>query len=490
MGNIYTDIAARGGGDIYIGVVGPVRTGKSTFIKRFMDKSILPNIDEGYKRDRAVDELPQSAGGRTIMTTEPKFVPNEAVEVKVEDNATFNVRLIDCVGYVVNSALGHTEDGEARMVSTPWFEEDIPFNKAAEIGTQKVIKEHSTIGVVVTTDGSVTDIERYEYVEAEERVVRELKEIGKPFVILLNSRYPDGKDALHLKGELEEKYSAPVVAVSCADMEEDDIKEILKAVLFEFPITEIDIDFPDWIDALESTHYLKESLFESVRESVKDAKIVKNAADIVEALRKNEYIESVQCDKISLGDGKIFIKADVARALFYKILGEMTGFEVAGEDKLIELMYDLSKVKKEYERIKYALEAANNTGYGIVPPEVGEMSLEEPKIIKQGGRYGVKLKASAPRLHIIKANIQTEVSPIVGSEKQSEELIKYLLSEFESDPGKIWESNIFGKSLYSLVNEGLQTKLYKMPEEARFKLQETLQKIINEGSGGLICIIL
>ncbi len=490
MENIYTDIAARGGGDIYIGVVGPVRTGKSTFIKRFMDKSVLPNIDEGYKRERAIDELPQSAGGRTIMTTEPKFVPNEAVEVRLEDNASFKVRLIDCVGYVVNSALGHTEDGEARMVSTPWFEKDIPFDKAAEIGTQKVIKEHSTIGVVVTTDGSVTDIERYEYVEAEERVVRELKEIGKPFVILLNCRQPEGKDALRLKEELEEKYNAPVVAASCADMEEEDIKDVLKAVLFEFPITEIDIDFPQWIDALESGHYLKESLFESVRESVEDALIVKSAADIVHILEENEYLDNAYCEKISLGDGKIYIKTDVRKGLFYKILGEMTGFEVAGEDKLIELMYDLSKVKKEYERIRYALDAANNTGYGIVPPEVGEMSLEEPKIIKQGGRYGVKLKASAPSLHIIKANIQTEVSPIVGSEKQSEELIKYLLSEFESDPGKIWESNIFGKSLYSLVNEGLQTKLYKMPEEARFKLQETLQKIINEGSGGLICIIL
>lgn len=490
MENIYTDIAARGGGDIYIGVVGPVRTGKSTFIKRFMDKSILPNIDEGYKRERAVDELPQSAGGRTIMTTEPKFVPNEAVEVSVGDNASFRVRLIDCVGYVVNSALGHTEDGSARMVSTPWFENDIPFDRAAEIGTQKVIKEHSTIGVVVTCDGSITDIERYEYVEAEERVVRELKEIGKPFVILLNSRHPEGKDTMRLVEELEEKYSAPVVAASCADMEEEDIKDVLRAVLFEFPITEINIDFPQWIDALENSHYLKSSLFESVRESVRDAKMVKSAADIVRLLEKNEYIDNALCEKISLGDGKIFINASVATELFYKILGEMTGFEVSGEDKLIELMYDLSKVKREYERIRYALEEANNTGYGIVPPEVGEMSLEEPKIIRQGGRYGVRLKASAPSLHIIKANIQTEVSPIVGSEKQSEELIKYLLSEFESDPGKIWESNIFGKSLYSLVNEGLQTKLCKMPEEARFKLQETLQKIINEGSGGLICIIL
>ena len=490
MENIYTDIAARGGGDIYIGVVGPVRTGKSTFIKKFMDKSVLPNITESYKRDRAVDELPQSAGGRTIMTTEPKFVPNEAVEISLGDSASFKVRLIDCVGYIVPSALGHTEDGSVRMVSTPWFEEDIPFDKAAEIGTKKVINEHSTIGVVVTTDGSITDIERYEYIEAEERVVNELKEIGKPFVILLNSRHPYDKETINLKEELSEKYSAPVVVSSCADMEEEDIKEVIKAVLFEFPISEIGIDFPDWIDALDDEHYLKKSIFNSVRDAIKEAKLVKSATDIVRILEENEYVQKAFCEKINLGDGKVNIIAEVGRSLFYKVLGEITGFEIDGEDKMISLMKSLSEMKKEYERIEGAIQAANDTGYGIVAPEVLEMSLEEPKIIKQGGRYGVKLKASAPSLHIIKANIQTEVSPIVGSEKQSEELIKYLLSEFESDPAKIWESNIFGKSLYSLVNEGLQTKLYKMPQDARFKLQETLQKIINEGSGGLICIIL
>lgn len=490
MENIYNDIAKRGGGDIYIGVVGPVRTGKSTFIKKFMDKSVLPNIKEEYKKERAIDELPQSAGGRTIMTTEPKFVPNEAVEIDLGNNAKFNVRLIDCVGYVVPSSLGHSEMGEARMVSTPWFEEDIPFENAAEIGTKKVITEHSTIGVVVTTDGSITDIERYEYVEAEERVVKELKEIGKPFVILLNSRYPDTEECAMLAESLREKYEAPVVKASCADMEEEDIKEVIRAVLFEFPITEIAIDLPEWIDALEDTHYLKESIFKTVRECVKSADRVKSAETIAEKLCENEYIDSAICEKISLGDGTIYIKTEVGKSLFYKVLGEMTGFEITGEDKLVTLLGSLSDMKKEYERVKYAIEAAENTGYGIVAPEVTEMSLEEPKIIKQGGRYGVRLKASAPSLHIIKANIQTEVSPIVGSEKQSEELVKYLLSEFESDPGKIWESNIFGKSLYSLVNEGLQTKLYKMPEEARFKLQETLQKIINEGSGGLICIIL
>ncbi len=490
MENIYSDIAKRGGGDIYIGVVGPVRTGKSTFIKKFMDKSVLPNIKDEYQRDRATDELPQSAGGRTIMTTEPKFVPNEAVEIDLGNNASFKVRLIDCVGYVVSSSLGHTENGEARMVSTPWFEEDIPFDRAAEIGTKKVIEEHSTIGVVVTTDGSITDIERYEYVEAEERVVRELKEIGKPFAILLNTRYPDSEEAKNLSESLRVKYASPVVVSSCADMEEDDIKEVIRAVLFEFPITEIAIDLPEWIDALEDTHYLKESIYKSVRECVKDADRVKCEKSITDGLCENEFIKDAHCEKINLGDGTIYITTDVENGLFYRVLGEMTGFEITGEDRLVTLLGELSKMKKEYERVKYAIEAAENTGYGIVAPDVTQMTLEEPKIIKQGGRYGVRLKASAPSLHIIKANIQTEVSPIVGSEKQSEDLIKYLLSEFESEPGKIWESNIFGKSLYSLVNEGLQTKLCKMPEEARFKLQETLQKIINEGSGGLICIIL
>ncbi len=490
MENIYADIAKRGGGDIYIGVVGPVRTGKSTFIKKFMDKSVLPNIADEYKRDRAVDELPQSAGGKTIMTTEPKFVPNEAVEIKLGDNAAFKVRLIDCVGYIVNSALGHTEDGAPRMVSTPWFEEDIPFDRAAEIGTEKVIKEHSTIGVVVTTDGSICDIERREYVDAEERVIRELREIGKPFVILLNSRNPQSAEAKALKDELEKKYEAPAVLLSCADIEEDDIKKVIEAVLFEFPISEISIDLPGWIDALEPSHYLKESIFASVRRSIADCQKVADAKNISEALSENEFIRSAKCVKISLGDGKIYIKADTDEGLFYKILGELTGFEISGEDKLIELLKNLAEVKKEYERVEYALESARNTGYGIVKPVISEMTLEEPKIVKQGGRFGVKLKASAPSLHVIKANIQTEVSPIVGSEKQSEDLVKYLLSEFESDPAKIWESNIFGKSLHDLVNEGLQAKLSRMPDEARFKLQETLQKIINEGSGGLICIIL
>ncbi|MCD8048763.1 MAG: stage IV sporulation protein A [Clostridia bacterium] len=490
MENIYGNIAQRGGGDIYIGVVGPVRTGKSTFIKKIMEKSVLPNIGDEYKRDRAIDELPQSAGGRTIMTTEPKFVPNEAVEIALDDNAAFKVRLIDCVGYIVNSALGHTEDGSPRMVSTPWFTEDIPFDKAAEIGTQKVIKEHSTIGIVVTTDGSICDIERYEYVEAEERVIKELREIGKPFTILLNSREPESREAKELQGELEKKYSAPVVLLSCAGIEEEDIQNVIREVLFEFPISEIDIELPRWLDALDAGHYLKESVFSAVRNAVKDCEKVRDGKTIASQLCENEYIKSAVCEKISLGDGKIGIRAETDEGLFYKILGELTGFEITGEDKLIALLRDLADVKREYERVEYALEAARNTGYGIVAPVIEEMSLEEPKIVRQGGRFGVKLKASAPSLHIIKANIQTEVSPIVGSEKQSEDLVKYLLSGFESEPTKIWESNIFGKSLHELVNEGLQAKLGKMPEEARFKLQETLQKIINEGSGRLICIIL
>jgi stage IV sporulation protein A len=376
------------------------------------------------------------------------------------------------------------------MVSTPWFEEDIPFDRAAEIGTEKVIKEHSTIGVVVTTDGSICDIERHEYVEAEERVIRELREIGKPFTILLNSRTPKSPEAKQLRDELEKKYNAPVVLLSCAEMDEDDIEELIRSVLFEFPISEIDIDLPRWIDALDGTHYIKESIFTSIRDAADGCEKVRDAREAAEKLSENEYIKSAECTKMSLGDGKVYVKATVDENLFYKVLGELTGMEIEGEDKLISLMKELAEVKREYERVEYALQSARNTGYGIVPPVIEEMTLEEPKIVKQGGRFGVKLKASAPSLHVIKANIQTEVSPIVGSEKQSEDLVKYLLSGFESEPTKIWESNIFGKSLHELVNEGLQAKLSKMPEEARYKLQETLQKIINEGSGGLICIIL
>ncbi|NLY43886.1 MAG: stage IV sporulation protein A [Clostridiaceae bacterium] len=488
--NIYQDIAERTDGDIYIGVVGPVRTGKSTFIKKFMDLLVIPNIENTYRKERARDELPQSAAGKTIMTTEPKFVPNEAVEVVLGDNATFKVRLIDCVGYIVNSALGHIENNAPRMVTTPWFEEQIPFAQAAEIGTRKVITEHSTIGLLVTTDGSITDIPRNDYVDAEARVVKELKEINKPFIILLNSTRPYDQEVQQLKDELENKYSVPVIPVNCAQLKIDDINTIMEKILFEFPLKEIGINLPRWFDVLDSNHWLRTNMLDAIRDSLKSVSKIREVKTAATTLNEYDFIEKIYFEKINLGEGKVLIDIATPESLFYKILGETSGFDIDGEDKLITLMKELSAIKKEYDKIAFALHQVREKGYGIVSPSIDELTLEEPEIVKQGNRFGVRLRASAPSIHMIRADIETEVSPIVGTEKQSEELVHYLLKEFEVDPRKIWESNIFGKSLHELVNEGLHNKLYRMPEDAQEKLRETLQKIINEGSGGLICIIL
>lgn len=488
--SIYNDIASRTQGDIYIGVVGPVRTGKSTFIKRFMDMLVLPNIENEHIRERALDELPQSAAGKTIMTTEPKFIPNEAVHISLSDNASFNVRMIDCVGYCVNGAQGHTEDDRPRMVTTPWFEEDIPFDKAAEIGTRKVIREHSTIGLVVTTDGSICEIPRSDYVPAEERVISELKEINKPFIILLNSADPQSDSAKALQNELSRKYGVPVFLISCADMSTDDINNLMRTVLFEFPVKEIGINLPGWIDALPSDHYLKASIYKSVREGIDGISKISHIKSLIPILEENEYIASAELKDISLGLGTAQINTEAVDGLFYTVLGETTGLSIKNDEDLVSTLCTLSASKKEYDKIENALMQVRQTGYGVVSPGIEELSLKEPEIIRQGGRYGVRLCASAPSIHMIRADIETEVNPIVGSEKQSEELVHYLLSEFENDPVKIWGSNIFGKSLHELVNEGLQAKLAKMPDDAREKLRETLQRIINEGSGGLICIIL
>lgn len=488
--NLYQDIQARTNGDIYIGVVGPVRTGKSTFIKRFMDLMVIPNIDNEYKRQRAQDELPQSAAGRTIMTTEPKFVPNEAIDITIGDHLKLKTRLVDCVGYLVNNAIGYLENDVPRMVRTPWSEEEIPFEEAAEIGTRKVIQEHSTIGLLVTTDGTITDIPREDYVNAEERVVTELKELDKPFAIILNSSTPYSEYTRDLAEELEEKYHAPVIPADCSNLQNEDIDQIFSRVLYEFPIEQINIHFPRWIDTLENTHWLKTSLFASIMNVFGNVNELKEIDGAVDALQQEENIASCLADDINLGTGEVNVRINLQDDLFYKILTELTGVEVANEGDLFAIISDLAKVKKEYDKISYALNEVKQKGYGIVTPSIEELILEEPEMVKQGSRFGVKLRAKAPSIHMIRADIETEVSPIVGSEKQSEELVNYLLSEFESDPIKIWESNIFGKNLHELVNEGLQNKLSKMPEEAQLKLQETLQRIINEGSGGLICIIL
>ena len=490
INDIYSDISKRTDGDIYIGVVGPVRTGKSTFIKRFMETLVIPNIEGDFKRERAVDELPQSAAGKTIMTTEPKFIPEEAVEVNLEGSARFNVRLIDCVGYIVPSSLGYIENEAPRMVMTPWFDEEVPFNMAAEVGTQKVITEHSTIGLVVTTDGSISDIPREEYEECEERVISELKEINKPFVVIMNCQSPDSDDTVNLCSELSEKYGAAVIPVNCLDMNESDIKQIMMQILFAFPIKEINIKMEKWITGLTKGHWLKDEVFSAVRESASDVKLVKEAKRAADRIGDCQYVESSSVSDIDLGQGSVTIQVNLDGTLFYKILGEATGIEIVNESDLLPVLMELNKIKKEYMKIKPALDEVEATGYGIVMPDIDELTLEEPEIIKQGGKYGVKLKASAPSIHLMKAAINTTVSPIVGTEKQSEELVMYLLSGFEENPKKIWESNIFGKSLHELVNEGLHNKLYKMPIDARMKIQETLERVINEGCSGLICFIL
>ena len=488
--NIYKDIADRTGGDIYIGVVGPVRTGKSTFIKQFMDKLVLPNMSGEYQKERANDELPQSSSGRTIMTTEPKFIPEKSAEISIEGSAKMNVRLIDCVGYIVPSALGYIEGDQPRMVMTPWFKEAVPFNMAAEIGTQKVINEHSTIGLVITTDGSISDIPREEYAEAEERVIDELKAINKPFIVLLNCMYPESAEARTTAEELSTKYGVPVIPINCLELDMEDIKGILSRVLFEFPVKEIGICFPKWVNTLPFDHPLRSEIISKIRETAKDIKHIRDIARFEKGFKESESIENAFVNEINLGNGSAEVSLNIKPSLFYKILAQTTGLEINDEQELMENIKELALMKKEYQKVKGALDEVEATGYGIIMPDIEELALEEPEIVKQGGRYGVRLRASAPSIHLMKANITTEVSPIVGSEKQSEDLIMYLLSGFEEDPVKIWDSNIFGKSLHELVNEGLHTKLARMPVDARMRVQETVERVINEGCNGLVCILL
>ena len=488
--NIYKDIAERTGGDIYLGVVGPVRTGKSTFIKQFMDKLVLPHISEEYQKERANDELPQSSSGRTIMTTEPKFIPEKGAKITVEDNAEFNVRLIDCVGYIVPSALGYIEGNEPRMVMTPWFDEPVPFNMAAEIGTRKVITEHSTIGLVITTDGSISDIPREEYAEAEERVINELKAINKPFMMLLNCMYPNSDEAKEMAEDLCRKYGVTVLPVNCIELDEDTIKEILCQMLYEFPVKEICIYYPRWINALPANHWLRQDITETIRGYAENVKLIRDIDTFAKSFKSLENIKLATVNSLNLGIGTANVELHIKNSLFYKVLCETTGLNINDEQELMENISELAIMKKEYSRVKDALAEVEATGYGIIMPDIEELKLEEPEIVKQGGRYGVKLKASAPSIHLMKANITTEVSPIVGSEKQSEDLVMYLLSGFEEDPVKIWDSNIFGKSLHDLVNEGLHTKLSRMPMDARMRVQETVERVINEGCNGLVCILL
>lgn len=488
--SIYTDISKRTQGDIYIGVVGPVRTGKSTFIKKFMDTLVIPRIDGEFQKERARDELPQSAAGRTIMTTEPKFIPEEAIELAMDDNLHFRVRLIDCVGYIVPSSVGYIEEDQPRMVHTPWFDDEIPFNMAAEIGTQKVINEHSTIGLVVTTDGSISSIPRAEYEEAEERVIKELKEINKPFVVALNCVEPKSQEAVVLAAQLSEKYNVPVIPINCLDLDEQQINRILETVLYEFPAKCIELNLPGWIKSLDSEDEFKTSLFTYVRDISKTISNIRSVKSFALQLKDYKDIEDAYISDSDLATGRISIKVGIGNTYYYSVLSDKCGDEIRDEKDLMRLVCDLAQIRTKFKKFSSALMEVDRTGYGIVMPDIDELTLEEPEIVKQGGRYGVKLKAQAPSIHMIKCNTFTEVAPIVGSESQSQELVMYLLKEFEENPNKIWETDIFGKSLHELVNEGLRGKLERMPDDARSKFRETIERVINEGCSGLICIIL
>lgn len=490
MNNIYEDIAKRTQGDIYIGVVGPVRTGKSTFIRKFMENLVLPNIDNEFKRERTQDEIPQSGSGKTIMTVEPKFVPADGVEIKIKDTVSLKVRMVDCVGYIVDGALGHEEEGKQRLVSTPWSQEAMTFEKAAEIGTKKVIRDHSTLGIVVLTDGSVTGIDRNSYLSAEERVISELKSLNKPFAVVLNTLDPYSESTELLRSELEEKYDVPIVPLNVLAMDEEDIENVMETVLYDFPLNEIRINLPKWVEGLERNHWIKNNIISTLKQSIAEIGKLRDVDSIVQGFSELEFLEDTEVDNVELGEGVISIDLTAKQDLFYNVLEEKSGFKIDGDHQLLNLVTKLSRVKNEYDKIESALYDAKTKGYGVVAPSLDELSLEEPEIIKQGKQYGIKLRANAPSLHIIKADISTEVSPIVGNQTQGEEMIKYLLDEFEQNPSELWESNMFGKSLNDLVKEQLQSKLYTMPEEIRVKIQKTLQKIINEGSMNIITILL
>lgn len=488
--DIFKDIAERTGGDIYLGVVGAVRTGKSTFIKKFMELAVLPNIKSEADRARAQDELPQSAAGKTIMTTEPKFVPNQAVAVQVDNGLEVNVRLVDCVGYTVPGAKGYEDENGPRMIHTPWYEEPISFHEAAEIGTRKVIQEHSVLGVVITTDGSIGEIPRHDYVEAEERVIAELEEVGKPFIMVLNSARPHHPETEALREQLSDKYDIPVLSMSVENMREQDVLNVLREALYEFPVLEVNVNLPSWVMVLKENHWLRNDYQEAVKETVKDIKRLRDVDRVVQNFNDFEYIETAGLAGVDMGQGVAEIDLFAPDELYDQVLTEIVGTEVKGKDHLLEMMQEFSDAKREYDQISDALVMVKQTGYGIAAPSLEDMSLDEPEIIRQGARFGVRLKAVAPSIHMIKVDVESEFAPIIGTEKQSEELVRYLMQDFEDDPLSIWNSDIFGRSLSSLVREGIQAKLAMMPENARYKLKETLERIINEGSGGLIAIIL
>ena len=486
--SIYQNIATRTGGDIYLGIVGPVRTGKSTFIKRFMDLMVLPRMEDSSAKERTVDELPQSAQGKTIMTTEPKFIPKDAAQIFLEEDVPVSIKLIDCVGYLIDGVSGHMEDGSERMVKTPWYDYEIPFAKAAMIGTEKVIREHATIGIVVTTDGSFTDIPRENYIPAEEKTVDELKKIGKPFVVLLNTPKPYSQEAGQMAQELREKYQVAVLPVNCEQLKAEDIQKILQSVLYEFPIAHLEFYLPKWVEMLEESHKVKEAAIAEARRILDSAQQVKDVVGASFAPEKEE-IAALRMEQVDLATGNVRVRMDVDDKYYYENMSDLTGMPIHGEYELISLIQDLSGMKKKYEKVSSAIESVQSTGYGVVSPSMKDIAIEEPVLIKHGNKYGVKVKASSPSIHMIRANIETEIAPIIGSEEQANDLITYIKENQDTSEG-LWETNIFGKSIGELVEDGIQRKITMMDDESQLKLQDTMQKIVNDSNGGLVCIII
>lgn len=486
--DIYRDIQARTNGEIYLGIVGPVRTGKSTFIKRFMDLLVLPKMENDHSRERTRDELPQSASGRTIMTTEPKFVPKEAAEISLLDDVNVKVRLIDCVGYMVEGASGHMENEEERKVKTPWFEYEIPFTKAASIGTQKVIHDHATIGIVITTDGSICELKRDGYMAAEEKTIKELQAIGKPFIVLVNSKKPYGDEAKRVAEELKEKYQVTTMTVNCEQLREEDIHRIMEKVLFEFPISEVQFYIPKWVEMLPTEHKIKADLIYHMKEILKNMSEIKDAVAGIEK-RESDYIEEIKLEQIEMDTGCVRIRVQIPERYYYEMLSDMTGMDICGEYELVRTMKEMAVMKQEYDEVKDAMESVKMKGYGVVHPKREEIQMDEPTIIKQGNKYGVRIRSEAPSIHMIRANIETEIAPIVGSEEQANDLVRYIKENSEEEGG-VWTTNIFGKSIEDLVTDGMRNKIMMINDESQMKLQDTMQKIVNDSNGGMVCIII
>ena len=486
--DIYRDIQARTNGEIYLGIVGPVRTGKSTFIKRFMDLLVLPKMENDHSRERTRDELPQSASGRTIMTTEPKFVPKEAAEISLLDDVNVKVRLIDCVGYMVEGASGHMENEEERKLKTPWFEYEIPFTKAASIGTQKVIHDHATIGIVITTDGSICELKRDGYMAAEEKTIKELQAIGKPFIVLVNSKKPYGDEAKRVAEELKEKYQVTTMTVNCEQLREEDIHRIMEKVLFEFPISEVQFYIPKWVEMLPTEHKIKADLIYHMKEILKNMSEIKDAVAGIEK-RESDYIEEIKLEQIEMDTGCVRIRVQIPERYYYEMLSDMTGMDICGEYELVRTMKEMAVMKQEYDEVKDAMESVKMKGYGVVHPKREEIQMDEPTIIKQGNKYGVRIRSEAPSIHMIRANIETEIAPIVGSEEQANDLVRYIKENSEEEGG-VWTTNIFGKSIEDLVTDGMRNKIMMINDESQMKLQDTMQKIVNDSNGGMVCIII